>query len=552
MSDRWLVIEVFLWCAASFLTCITSFLNVLIVAFSKGSISPKVKLKYILYASALTLWSGNVFIFSITDNYSVAYRATQWLHFGAIFIPIFLLDFVTSFFDIRTRLNRLEVLAGYMSSVFFAGIDLLAPRYFISDVVPKRNFSFFPEPGELYVWWMALFAYLVVSSHVKALSCYRRAVGEEKRRSGFLIFPSVIAYTGCVAYFLPVYNIFVFPYPWGSFGSVILSSVLLYGILKHQLLDIGIVLRKSLVYTLLISFFTGIYVISVTFLEKLFQQSFGYTSSYSVLTLIGIVILVEPMRIWIQSIVDHLFFKGSLEKLAEEKLHLETELERAERLKSVGVLAAGMAHEVKNPLSVINTFITYLPEKYDDPVFKEKLLRIVPREVSRIQELISDLLLFSKPSEPQKRGSYLAPLIRQIPDLPENDFLKSNVKVNLQGDDVQVKADPDQIKQAMLNIIMNAMDAMKPDGGKLNIQIDAKEGYVEIAVQDTGSGISEEAIKHIFDPFFTSKEHGTGLGLAITHTIIDKNGGKIHVQSPKREGTRFTILLPSPTTYSGK
>lgn len=197
-------------------------------------------------------------------------------------------------------------------------------------------------------------------------------------------------------------------------------------------------------------------------------------------------------------------------------------------------------------MTTIKTFSEYIKEKHNDPEFIDKFSRLVPSEVERINNIVHRLLDFSKPAPPSFQNTNIAQLIDDTLEFLNNDFLKKHIVIekNYEKDDCLVRIDPSQIKQVLLNIILNAMDAM-PKGGKITIKTIAhSNGHLEIAIADTGSGISKEHLKHIFDPFFTTKDSGSGLGLSIVHQIIQNHGGKIEAESEIGNGSVFRIKLP--------
>jgi len=189
-------------------------------------------------------------------------------------------------------------------------------------------------------------------------------------------------------------------------------------------------------------------------------------------------------------------------------------------------------------------------QKMNDPEFLKQFAQIVPAEINRINALMQELLTFAKPSEPKFESINPDTLIQNVINLLSPQLAKSNIKTSteLTNKPINIQADPSLLKQALLNIIMNAIDAM-PDGGTLSVitnssnVILAKAGIFTIEISDTGCGISPEDLKHIFEPFYTKKEKGTGLGLAITQGIIEKHGGTITVKSELGKGTGFTINL---------
>jgi signal transduction histidine kinase len=227
---------------------------------------------------------------------------------------------------------------------------------------------------------------------------------------------------------------------------------------------------------------------------------------------------------------------------------------RSDRLAMMGQLAAGAAHEIRNPLTSIRSTIQYVQKDIKDPV-KAKMTSELINEVDRINEIIHGLLSFSNPDKLNKEQVDLLQLISQSILLITNTAKKKNCEVELEynTDNRELFADPSQLKQVFLNILMNAIQAIK-DVGKISIIIDLNErvekGFNKpileyiISIIDTGIGISPENLEKIFDPFFTTKEDGTGLGLSISYGIIVQNKGDIAIESEVGKGTKVVVKLP--------
>lgn len=234
-----------------------------------------------------------------------------------------------------------------------------------------------------------------------------------------------------------------------------------------------------------------------------------------------------------------------------EKKTLEEKVRRADRLAAMGTLAAGLAHEIKNPLTAVRAFVQMFPDKFQKQDFRDKFNRIVPRELDRVNELLEDLLnLVRKPRlKIQPVDTY--EVIDHVLESLEPEIEKRAVKVICRGRDGMYKilADDSYLIRAIHNIVLNAVQAM-PAGGDLTIEArslsrEGRKKVVEIMVKDTGPGIPEDQLADIFNPFFTSKEKGTGLGLAVTNKIIEDQGGDVRVNSERARGTVFTISLPA-------
>jgi two-component system sensor histidine kinase HydH len=234
-------------------------------------------------------------------------------------------------------------------------------------------------------------------------------------------------------------------------------------------------------------------------------------------------------------------------EMAQQNEQLRREVTQSERMKSIAILASGMAHEIKNPLTPIKTFSEQLPSRLDDKEFLLKFSKIINKEVDRIDALVQQLLNFAKPSPPQLIETNIQELIEQTLNLLNNEIIrhKINLSTSFENKNTLIYIDPQQIKQALLNIFLNAIDAM-PKGGTLGViaRSEATKQSLIIEITDTGCGIAPKDLPHIFDPFFTKKDHGTGLGLSITHEIIRNHNGRILAESVLGKGTTFRIELP--------
>ncbi|HLA50963.1 MAG TPA: ATP-binding protein [Thermodesulfobacteriota bacterium] len=235
---------------------------------------------------------------------------------------------------------------------------------------------------------------------------------------------------------------------------------------------------------------------------------------------------------------------------------IEEQLKRADRLRALGELAAGMAHEVRNPLASISGSVQVLKDSVVLGGDNKHLMDIIIRESDRLNTLITDFLLFAKPAV-------------KMTDVSLNDIIMDTVEIfknspECKGVDIQIKlqdglmveGDVRQLKQVFWNLFLNAGHVM-PNGGRLEVRGQKIRGqglspeprtltpeFTEITISDTGSGIDAEDINRVFDPFFTTSDFGTGLGLAVVHRIVEGHHGRIEVKSKKGDGTSFKITLP--------
>ncbi|MBW2283954.1 MAG: PAS domain-containing protein [Deltaproteobacteria bacterium] len=226
---------------------------------------------------------------------------------------------------------------------------------------------------------------------------------------------------------------------------------------------------------------------------------------------------------------------------------LKEEVARSQRLASIGRLAAGVAHEIRNPLSSIKGFATYFKHRYKDVPEDQNTAEIMIQEVERLNRVIGELLEFARPMHLQNRRVDVKELIAHSSRLIQGDLAgkRMHLDVRLPSDIATVSVDPDRVNQVLLNLYLNAMDAMG-DGGALSVDVRRPTGTndMEIVVADTGSGIGEADLAQIFDPYFTTKSSGTGLGLAIVHKIMEAHGGEVRVRSNSGRGTTVTLYFP--------
>ena len=229
-------------------------------------------------------------------------------------------------------------------------------------------------------------------------------------------------------------------------------------------------------------------------------------------------------------------------------------LRRADRLSSLGLLTAGLAHEIRNPLVAIRTFTQLLPERYNDAEFRDGFQGLALREVDRICGLVNDLLSFARPSPPKVVQENINVVVDGISRILETEGKEKNVEIIRYFTESLPTAwiDREQMKQVFMNLVLNAIQAMKNQGGVVSIstrpyskdQSGHPGQFVQVEIRDTGVGIPEENLDHIFDPFFTNKDEGNGLGLSISHQIVQEHKGYITVESKIGAGTSFFVNLP--------
>ena len=224
---------------------------------------------------------------------------------------------------------------------------------------------------------------------------------------------------------------------------------------------------------------------------------------------------------------------------------LELEIQRKDKLAAVGTLAAGVAHEIRNPLSSIKGYATYFGSLFDSDSDNQKAASIMAEEVDRVNRVISELLEFARPMKLELKKASIFELVDKALRLIkyEADTAKVKIVSSIEPDIPNIAVDKDRFTQVLLNIFINGIQAME-SGGSLTIKVLTQENRLRFEISDTGGGISAADQANIFNPYFTTKKKGTGLGLAIAFKIIESHGGAIKIESAKGEGTTFVISLP--------
>jgi two-component system sensor histidine kinase HydH len=271
-----------------------------------------------------------------------------------------------------------------------------------------------------------------------------------------------------------------------------------------------------------------------------------------------------------------------------EVRRLQDEVRRREKLAAIGSLAAGVAHELRNPLSSIKGYATYFGSRFAEGSEDREAARVMVQEVERLNRVISDLIGLARPSDIAPRPVDAGFLVRHVLRLVRQDAAHRGVTVRVEPDGAdgpdsvtgvvgagpengveralpqsgvpralpqrgvpRALLDPDRFSQALLNVFLNALEAM-PSGGELSVRLAPAPGNrIAVSVRDTGSGIAPEHLATIFDPYFTTKSQGTGLGLAIVHKIVEAHGGEVSLRSALGQGTEVTFLLPAEPNTAG-
>lgn len=507
-----------------------------------------------LFSLSIALWCFGQFVGEVVGSREAVLFWTRVNIAAAVFIPVFYLHFILAFVR-QVKGNRAVLGLAYLAAGLLLFLDLTP--WFVADVAPRLGYRFYPVPGIVYSFFALYLLLFFAIGFSKLVKFIKLSEGKEKNQAKYVFVASLIGFLGGITAFFPVFSL-NFPVV-SHFALPFYLLITVYAIVKHRLLDIKVVVREGLVYSALTVFFAGFYALVILLTSRFFQN---LTRLDGVLTTIIVVfasvLVFQPLRNYIQEGVDRIFFRGrfyyqkTIDDLSAENLKLYRGLLQADKLAALGTIAAGMAHEIKNPLASIKGLTQVLHENLNDPGFLGKYSEIVPRQLDRINRIVEDLLDFGRPKGLTVSEVRVDKVLEDVLKLVENQCCKSSIEIVREFESVpSIPADAERLSQAFMNVILNATQAM-PNGGTLKIKnhpdfIGTKiksDEFIIIEISDTGEGIPEERLPNIFDPFYTTKEGGSGMGLAVTYRIIKEHGGEIEVASEAGKGATFKICLP--------
>jgi signal transduction histidine kinase len=262
----------------------------------------------------------------------------------------------------------------------------------------------------------------------------------------------------------------------------------------------------------------------------------------------GALLLLLILAAWAAIVVYGEMIAPLQLKLVENRATIE----RQEKLASLGVLAAGVAHEIRNPLTAIKARLFTLKKALGESLSPVDDADLIEREIGRLERIVRDVLSFARPGEPQFETVSAMDLLRDVRDLMWAQLDKAGIELSVENStDAMIRADPDQLKQVLLNLIRNGADSVTSQGKialrvykqRMNVGGDVFDGAI-LEVEDNGQGISPDVQKRLFDPFYTTKPTGTGLGLSIAARIVEQHGGALRYKTEVGRGTTFGVIVP--------
>lgn len=501
------------------------------------------------YCFSIAWWSGWECAALQMPTREMGFLLMRVEYIGVCFIPTLFYRTVSHLLNFPPKLRKLSFLPLMICSTITLFVATLYPtkQFFWISPGPVFYLPFWGWAGPYYWIFLTFFIGTILTGHILLLTAWYRAEGQERIRLALFTIGSLLSYLGGCPEFGLKYGVRSgWLNPFGLYAFPVYIALLTYAVVQHRFFEIQIVIRKSLIYSLLVTLLTAGYFGLVYAVEQISRATFGYQSIWLSLVAFALITMAfQPLKVGIQRGVDWLLFRAPHEELVKRMERLEQEALHSEKLKAVSTLAAGMAHEIKNPLTAIKTYGEYLPEKCHDPEFIKRFTQILHEETSRIQGIVQEVLTFAKPKPPQIKLVDIGCVISSTVDLLSNEMIHRRIRwtVDCRHNGSTIQADSDQLRQVIINLIQNATDAM-PQGGTLSIATQANNDHLEMTISDTGEGISKKLLPKIFDPFVTTKPNGTGLGLAMVYSIVQAHHGTICAESQPGHGTTFTLRLP--------
>ena len=573
----------------------------------------------------------------------------RFSYFGVTLIPLMYLHFIVEFLNIKK--SKYKIFVNIMSVVFIV-VALF------SNLIVKEMKTYFwgpyPVAGSLHPMYVlfvvSAFIYCLINLFLAGYGSRRKDFSAvDINRIKYVFWAFLLGNIGSID-FIQNYG-FEF-YPFGAINITLLVAIMTFAIVRHQLMDIEVIIKKTLVFTGILASVFGVLIMPTLIIQEYLFRGAGTAGKVLGLTISGIIIIFTMRRIeeFLINITDKYLFQkkydykellktfttevltvlelDKLVGLTAEKLkeimriescevillsdnkikegegqavvplilkdrrigslvlgkkksdesytqddmdillplartlaiaisnaELFSELSKAqanaaqkEKMAGIGTLAAGMAHEIRNPITTIKIFTEYLDEKRNDPEFMAKFERLVPKEVDKINHMITSLLEFSKPAEGGEGekvdiNSALAEVAGILGnEMVLNDIVFDNKIVNIP----QVLGNKKHIQEILFNIIENAIHAIGRRG-RISVTAESGQSFVTVSIEDNGQGIPEENLKNIFEPFFTTKmnQKGVGLGLYVIKQLMARMDGDIEVESKVAKGTVFKLRFRS-------
>lgn len=519
-----------------------SFCCLLLAVFIRHYARSQTHRVWALFNLVVALWGFGNFLAAISPTPGPAMLNWRLCYIPGTYISVVFYHLICSWCEIKRP--KFKLFAKTFGVVF---MPLLFTSWFIdSDSYYLAFGSIWYNKAALgFSVWFGFWAVIVFFSFLELWWYCWTVKGLRRTQSLILFWGMALGFMGGSSSIIPCYGLRV--YPAFHFSICIYSGIMTYAIFRHQMLDIRLVIKKGIMYSILITSIMVFYLTSVRALEQIFQNLLGYKSfAGSVSITLVIAIIFNPLKNRIQGFVDRTFFRGTTAEIAAQNERLRDQVTQSERYQTLAGFTKDIIDAIQKPIGVLMASDRQLEERGGELGFIKDYAVQEREQIEKIDSLLEHLTSYSHPAEGISQRINMVKLINETlgmlrPQLNEKEIL---VRTDFQSpEDVQLNVDPSQLRQALFNIFMNAIEAMG-SGGKIFIKTEKTETHLRIMVKDTGEGIAKEDMARIFDPFFSKKQGHAGLGLSAARGIIESCRGKILVKSDVGFGTDLIIDLP--------
>jgi signal transduction histidine kinase len=487
---------------------------------------------------SISVWSLGLGMVVRAPNWANAYFWERWVQYpGTIMIPIFLLHFVAFVAEIPS-LPVLRV--GYGIAIFLEILNFMGHLVSIKVQAPFNYFTLaLPAYWTFIVFYFSLILYAQFLLVIKLLS----VGGQSKNQIKYILLAMFIGFAGGSTSLFPVFNIPIFPY--GVYAMPLYIVIVSYAIFKHQLMDINIVIHKTLLYSLISASLAAVYVGTITLLAHVLGDRHGSVSAFSsAMAAIFITLIFNPLRVRIQRFVDSHFSREAIDQTVLREI--------------TGVLV----HEIKTPLANIALPAELTLMDMDDlGKGVQPPEDLIPKIKKRMQYIMDQALLAGSKVEAVREATVANDIAKGTYDLKKvlesslnqmrHHLQKPPVKVEIKIPDTlqPISGSAAQLEIVFANLVKNAAEAMEAlpavHPHEIHIKADIENGYVTICVSDTGPGVTLENLEKIFQSHYTTKgSRGSGMGLFLSRQIVQAHGGSIQVHNGTDRGARFIVRLP--------
>jgi len=504
------------------------------------------KILWSCYGMGIALWGFGAFSLFSSTKYQTALFWGRVMNLDAIFVPAIFFHLVILLTNTYEQYKK-SVIIYYCIFILYELAIILLPQYYIPSVSAKQGFMFYPDAGPLYYLFPFFLFGTMTHGCVILHKSYQKASAIKRNQYKYFLWITAICLGGASTALFPVFNIPI--YPFGVWLTPFHDVGIAYIIIKYHLLDIRIIIRKGLIYTILASFITLFYLVAVYSLEKLFHSVIGYHSIMgSICAMVFIAFLFIPLKDYIQSFVDKYFFKASYAQMIEQNDLLRQQSVRAQRYQMLSELSQKLITELRSPLTVLVGYEHFLPKRINDHEFLNKFVDVYHKELQRLQALVKQLSDFSESKPLNLHNINVIELMDELVAHLSENLQRNDVKLfkyyNEQAD-LMINADREQLKRALYVFLTYSIKST-PAKGQIWVGMEESMEGLEISIKDTGNGLSPEELSRIFDPLFSvSKgEDDTNVPLAQAQNIITHHSGKVMVESQVNVGTEWIIQLP--------